>query len=210
MTRDGMARPWESVIGHGRPQIGVCDFDHVRCNSLTTHKPFRWHRRRDSRAVRRATPQATGDDTLTMLSLGEASRLTGRGKTTLARAIRRGALSATRNETGGYLIDPAELSRAYPFPAPGQATPETDAAPGVVAHHATEIATLTERVHGLQAMTEKLREWLADALEQRDRWQEQAHTAQRLLAAPPATPASPEPKLQPAPMSWWRWMRSTA
>jgi len=144
---------------------------------------------------------------LTMLSLGEASRLTGRGKTTLARAIRRGALSATRNETGGYLIDPAELSRAYPFPAPGQATPETDAAPGVVAHHATEIATLTERVRGLEAMTEKLREWLADALDQRDRWQEQAHTAQRLLAAPPATPASPEPKLQPAPMSWWRWLR---
>ena len=41
MTRDGMARPWESVIGHGRPQIGVCDFDHVRCNSLTTDQPFR-------------------------------------------------------------------------------------------------------------------------------------------------------------------------
>jgi hypothetical protein len=151
----------------------------------------------------------TGDDTLAMLSLGEASRLTGRGKTTLARAIRRGALSATRNEIGGYLIDPAELSRAYPFPAPGQATPETDAAPGVVAHHATEIATLAERVRGLQAMTEKLREWLADALEQRDRWQEQAHTAQRLLAAPPATPASPEPKSQPAPMSWRKWLRMT-
>jgi hypothetical protein len=32
---------------------------------------------------------------LAMLSLGEASRLTGRGKTTLARAIRRGVLSAT-------------------------------------------------------------------------------------------------------------------
>ena len=142
-----------------------------------------------------------------MLSLGEASRLTGRGKTTLARAIRRGVLSATRNETGGYLIDPAELSRAYPFPAPGQATPETDAAPGVVAHHATEITTLAERVRGLEAMTEKLREWLADALDQRDRWQEQAHTAQRLLAAPPATPAIPEPKSPPAPMSWWRWLR---
>jgi hypothetical protein len=126
----------------------------------------------------RATSTATGDNSLSMLSLGEASRLTGRGKTTLARAIRRGALSATRNETGGY-------------------------------HHATEIATLTERVRGLEAMTEKLREWLADALDQRDRWQEQAHTAQRLLAAPAATPGSPEPKPQPAPISWWRWLRMT-
>jgi hypothetical protein len=61
---------------------------------------------------------------------------------------------------------------------------------------------LTERLRGLEAMTEKLRDWLADALEQRDRWQEQAYATQRLLAAP----ATAEPK--PEPMSWWRWLRS--
>jgi hypothetical protein len=54
--------------------------------------------------------------TMLMLTLGQAARMCGRGKTTLARAIKRGALSAMRNETGGYLIDPAELSRAFPFP----------------------------------------------------------------------------------------------
>jgi hypothetical protein len=139
---------------------------------------------------------------MTMLSLGEASRVSGRGKTTLARAIRRGALSATRTETGSYKIDAAELARAFPFPAPGQATPETDGATSIVAHHATEIATLTERVRGLETVSAKLREWLADALEQRDRWQEQAATAQRLLAAPP----KPEPA--PPPQSWWRRLRS--
>ncbi len=147
---------------------------------------------------------------MTMLSLGEASRVSGRGKTTLARAIRRGALSATRTETGGYQIDAAELARAFPFPAPGQATPETNGATGDAAHHATEIATLAERVRGLEEMSAKLREWLADALEQRDRWQEQAHMAQRLLAAPPTAPASPEPEPAPAPkQSWWQWLRST-
>jgi hypothetical protein len=145
---------------------------------------------------------------MTMLSLGEASRLTGRGKTTLSRAIRRGALSATRTETGSYQIDAAELSRAFPFPPPGQATPETDAETGPVAHHATDVATLTERVRGLEQMSEKLREWLADALEQRDRWQEQAYTSQRLLAAPTKPEPEPEPEL-PEPVSWWRWLRTT-
>jgi hypothetical protein len=148
---------------------------------------------------------------MTMLSLGEASRASGRGKTTLARAIRRGALSATRTETGSYQIDAAELARAFPFPAPREATPEPDEATGTVVHHATELATLTERVRGLEAVTGKLREWLADALEQRDRWQEQAHVAQRLLTAPPkqdpAEPPKPAPK--PEPMSWWRWLRTT-
>jgi hypothetical protein len=145
-----------------------------------------------------------------MLSLGEASRLTGRGKTTLARAIRRGALSATRNETGGYLIDPAELSRAFPFPAPGQETPATDGATGTVAHHATELAILTERIQGLEAVTAKLREWLADALKQRDRWQQQAERLV-LLPAPPQPPL-PQPTARepaPKPQSWWRWLRST-
>ena len=48
-----------------------------------------------------------------MITLGQASKITGRGKTTLTRAIKSGRLSATRREDGGYAIDPAELSRVY-------------------------------------------------------------------------------------------------
>jgi excisionase family DNA binding protein len=55
-----------------------------------------------------------------MLTLGQAARLTKLGKTTLARAIKAGRLSATRNDSGTYQIDPAELSRVYPFPAAGK------------------------------------------------------------------------------------------
>ena len=46
------------------------------------------------------------------ISLGEAARLTGLGKTTLARAIKAGRLSATRTDIGSYQIDP--LARVYP------------------------------------------------------------------------------------------------
>ena len=48
------------------------------------------------------------------LTLGAAARATGKTKTTLARAIKTGKLSATRLDGGGYLIDPAELARVYP------------------------------------------------------------------------------------------------
>jgi hypothetical protein len=56
------------------------------------------------------------------LTLSQAARNCGRGKTTLLRAVRSGRLSATRDETAGtWLIDPSELARVFP-PGPG---PET-------------------------------------------------------------------------------------
>ena len=47
------------------------------------------------------------------LTLGEASRQTGKHKTTLQRAIDDGRMSAHKNEHGHYQIDPAELFRVF-------------------------------------------------------------------------------------------------
>ena len=96
------------------------------------------------------------------ITLGEAARLTGLGKTTLARAIKAGRLSATRTEMGSYEIDPAELSRVYPFPAPTEAAGET-----VAATHATREATnetpsatavLEAQIAGARDVSELVRE----------------------------------------------------
>ena len=46
-----------------------------------------------------------------MLSLAEAASRVGKSKPTLQRAIKAGRLSASRDEHGAYLIDPAELAR---------------------------------------------------------------------------------------------------
>ena len=43
------------------------------------------------------------------VTLGQAARLTGLGKTTITRAIKAGKLSASRREDGSYEIDPSEL-----------------------------------------------------------------------------------------------------
>src|SRR4051812_7869408 len=87
----------------------------------------------------------------TSLTLGQAAKLTGLGKTTLARAIKAGRLSATRSEPGSYSIDAAELARVYPFPAPAA---DQDAT-GTVVHHATPKLTseaLAVEVAGLREM----------------------------------------------------------
>src|SRR5215217_447789 len=47
------------------------------------------------------------------LSLGQAAKETGMDKATISRAIKSGKLSATRQENGGYAIDPAELFRVF-------------------------------------------------------------------------------------------------
>jgi excisionase family DNA binding protein len=139
----------------------------------------------------------TGGGHMPMLTLGEAARLTGLGKTTLARAIKAGRLSATRTDAGSYEIDPAELARVYPFPAPTEAAGGTDAATGSPVHHATPGATTDATTDALVAT---LREQLADMRCQRDdvrlerdRWR---GMAERLALPSPRT-------------SLWRWLRST-
>jgi hypothetical protein len=139
----------------------------------------------------------------TALTLGQAARLTGLGKTSLARAIRAGRLSATRDDSGRYTIDGAELARVFPLRAPGEATGATGDATGTVARQATPDATgaaLTAEVSALREMLAMMREQNAELKLDRDGWRDQA---QRLALAPPKP--VPEP-----PARWsWRWLRST-
>ena len=103
---------------------------------------------------------------MTMLSLGQAARLTGRGKTILGRAIS-GRLFPASKEDGGSNINGAESARVYPFPA----LVET------VAELRTRLTLAEERLAELKAMLEDMRR-------DRDAWREQAQT--RLLPAPTA------------------------
>ena len=49
-----------------------------------------------------------------MLTLAQAAAQTGMARSSILRAIKRGALSGTRNPDGTWLVDPAELARAFP------------------------------------------------------------------------------------------------
>jgi hypothetical protein len=50
---------------------------------------------------------------MALVTLRVAAELTGKDRSTLNRAIENGKLSATKNDLGRYLIDPAELERVY-------------------------------------------------------------------------------------------------
>lgn len=108
------------------------------------------------------------------LSAREAARVAGKAVTTITRAIESGKLSAGRVDGGGYDIDPSELFRV--FPKTSSATPSE-------IRHATPQETGENKA--LQREVELLREALADARQERDRWRDMAD---RLAIAPP-TPA---------------------
>jgi hypothetical protein len=101
---------------------------------------------------------------MTTLSLGQAARLTGRGKMILARAIS-GRLFVGSKEDGSNNSDEAEVARVHPFPVPRETTAELR----------TRLALAEERLSELKEMLEDMR---CD----RDAWREQAQT--RLLPAP--------------------------
>ena len=49
-----------------------------------------------------------------MITLCQAARACGKNKSTILNAIKKGRLSASRDDLGNWQIDPAELSRVYP------------------------------------------------------------------------------------------------
>lgn len=125
------------------------------------------------------------------LSAREAAEQVGLTKQAIIKAIRKGTISAEKDVSGEWRIDPAELFRVY------QATVK------VVDNQQPTVAVVD---HGLQREVafrdEKialLEDQLADLREDRDRWRAQAEQATRLL-----TDQRPATKRR----KWWPWWRA--
>jgi hypothetical protein len=100
-----------------------------------------------------------------VITLGEASRQTGKSKAAITKAIRAGRLSAAKGETGDWQIDPAELFRVYP-PA---SEPENRKTPEVDHSAAVELGVLRERCSQFEHQLSELRRDRDDARSERDR-----------------------------------------
>lgn len=142
---------------------------------------------------------------MAMLSLGQAAKLAGVGKTTISRAIQAGRLSAAgRTPDGGYQIDPAELSRVYEIKLDEKGQPlaskpaddqDENFSAGDKATLRSMMSVLEERIEGLKSTLESERK-RADAAEaDRDRWAGQAEKIAALLPAP----AEPAPQQRSGP-----------
>ena len=96
------------------------------------------------------------------LSLGQAAKETGKSKATISKAISSGKLSATKNDKGGYDIDPAELFRVYP--ANSNQTVERNPKSERL-ETPSELAELRARVNGLEEQYKQAKETVEDLRE---------------------------------------------
>ncbi len=130
------------------------------------------------------------------LSLRDAAQQAGTSKSTILRAIQSGRLSATRTDTGGYAIDPAELFRVYPrkgaADAPHQSAQRTTGqdAPGLASPPVAD--DVAQRLAVLATEVAALRELLGEVRQSRDDWKAQA---ERLALTGPVMPDR---------RTWWR------
>ena len=116
-------------------------------------------------------------------TLSQAAKASGRGKTTVFRAIKSGRLSAVRDETGGtWLIEASELFRAFP-PGTGADVPRNATDPAWNGGLATRAAELEARVAELQGRLADSHETVADLRRRLDEEREERRAAQERIAA---------------------------
>ena len=106
-------------------------------------------------------------------TLGEAAKATGKSKATISKAIKSGRVSARKDETGTFHIDPSELHRVYPPAASSEQrethvnTPERTNIDGTIRELQARLEAAHERLSDKEAV-------IADLREDRDRWRQQA------------------------------------
>jgi chromosome segregation ATPase len=131
-----------------------------------------------SRTVRK-TPELNEADPVPY-TLGQAAKATGKQKSTILEAVRKGRISAAKDDLGRYQIDPAELHRVY---SPIVQTEREETPPTL---YKTEL--LEEKIKYLEREMARLERQEADLREDRDHWRRQATsllTDQRTKAEPP-------------------------
>ena len=106
-------------------------------------------------------------------TLGDAAKATGKSKATISKAIKSGRISATKQETGVFQIDPAELHRVYP-PTASSEQHETHLPPPDEQGKSGLIRELQARLEAAQERLADKETVISDLREDRDKWRQQA------------------------------------
>ena len=106
-------------------------------------------------------------------TLGEAAKATGKSKATISKAIKNGRISAHKDETGTFCIDPSELHRVYPPTVYSERrdtpanTPESTDIGGTIRELQARLEAAHERLSDKESV-------IVDLREDRDKWRQQA------------------------------------
>jgi hypothetical protein len=128
-----------------------------------------------------------------MLTLAEAAKETGLTKPAIFKAIKNGRVSATKDDKGQWMIDPAELFRVYP-PAAKKETVETQTGNFELMLKLKEVEAKLEV--NQQRLLDRERE-IDDLRGQRDYWRTQSEAVTRLLT---------DSREKEEKSSFWAWL----
>lgn len=139
----------------------------------------------------------------TLTTASEAAR---KSKSTILRAIQKGRLSAVRTDNGGWLIDPAELHRAFPGVLHGMYA--TAGAPSQnVLQAKGGMAALQARLEATEARLADAQELVNTLWRRLDRAEEERRQVQTRLDALLTDQRATPPTAPPTRRSWWLWRR---
>ena len=126
-------------------------------------------------------------------TLGQAAKATGLSKPTLSEAIKKGRISATRNENGSFSIDPAELHRVYPPVASLNSKEESETEPFRTHDLTGKIMVLEAQVKAVSELKDQIAAERDDLRAERNRLlgviEQQAGTVKQLTHQPEPTTA---------------------
>lgn len=137
-------------------------------------------------------------------SANQAAELTGKNVATITRAIKSGRLSATKDQSGAWKIDGAELSRVFPLRTQSLQTPDMQNGANLTQSSnkledkdlREELATLRERVKADSRLLEERANHILDLQKRLDRAEDRILA----LSAPVAEPLRQVSRSSDSPM----------
>src|SRR3954449_10487096 len=123
-----------------------------------------------------------------MLTLAQAAAITGMNRSSILRAIKRGALSGTKDHNDVWHVDGAELARVFPV-TPNTHPAQQDTHPDALPAH--KLAVAEERIAELKERLNEMKRERDRAQAGEDAWKAQCEVVTRQLALPAPTNTSP-------------------
>jgi hypothetical protein len=144
-----------------------------------------------------------------MLNLAQAAALTGMNRSSILRAIKRGAITGTKDHNDVWHVDGAELARVFPVTPPNAQPARQDAQPPQQDAHAdalaaAKLALAEERIAELKERLEEMRRDRDRAQAGEDAWKAQCELTTRHLALAAPTDAQPAAAVTAGVTTPWR------
>lgn len=135
-------------------------------------------------------------------TLGTAAKATGKTKTAIAESIKKGRISATKDDFGRYQIDPSELHRVYPPLSETDRQEDPRDGRDKTQELTTKIMVLETQLQAIAELKAQIAAERDDLRADRDHWREEATQVRRVL-----TDQSAKQAVEPAAGFWKRLFR---